>query len=94
MKKKIIESFDEETKRPKRFAHRSLAYLDSVDVSTRGKRRNAMVLVIELLEKIRNAEEQYMEKIPLNLQSGDAYYETECCVDAIIDAIDGLSDTY
>jgi len=70
------------------------SFLNSIDVSTRGNRRKAMAFVIELLEKIRNAEEQYMEKIPSNLQSGDSYCDAECCVEAIIDVIDSLSDTY
>ena len=70
------------------------SFLDSIDVSTRGKRRKAMVLVIELLEKIRHAEERYMERIPLNLQSSNAYFEADYCVDAIIDAIIGLLNAY
>jgi len=68
--------------------------LDSIDVSTRRKRRKAVVFVIELLEKIRHAEERYMERIPLNLQSGNAYFEADYCVDAIIDAIIGLLNAY
>ena len=70
------------------------SFLDSIDVSTRGKRRKAMSLVIELLEKIRNAEEQYLKRIPLNLRSGGAYYEADYSVDAIIDAIIDLWDTF
>ena len=70
------------------------SFLDSIDVSTRGKRRKAMALVIELLEKIRNAEERYMERIPLNLRSGDAYFAADYSVDAIIDAIIDLLDAY
>jgi hypothetical protein len=66
------------------------SFLDSIDVSTRGKRRKAMVFVIELLEKIRHAEEQYMERMPPNLRSGAAYIEADYNVDVIIDAIIGL----
>jgi len=68
--------------------------LDSVDVSTRAKRSKAMALVIELLEKIRHAEERYMGRIPLNLQSGSAYSDAEYSVDIIIDAIDELLNAY
>ena len=68
--------------------------LDSIDVSTRGKRRKAMELAVELLEKIRHAEERYMERIPLNLRSGDAYFSADYSVDAILDAIISLFDAY
>jgi len=68
--------------------------LDSIDVSTRGKRRKAMELAVELLEKIRYAEEQYMERIPLNLRSGDAYFSADYSVDALLDAINRLFDAY
>ena len=42
-----------------------------------------MALVIELLEIIRHAEERYLERIPLNLQSGSAYSDAEYSVDII-----------
>jgi hypothetical protein len=66
------------------------SFLDSIDVSTRRKRREAMVVAIELLEKIRHAEEQYMERTSLNLRSSGAYLEAGYNVDAIIDAVIGL----
>ena len=67
---------------------------DSMDVSTRGKRRKAIAVAVDLLEKIRQAEERYIENIPFNLQSGDAYAAAENSVDLIIDAIISLSDAY
>jgi hypothetical protein len=70
------------------------SFLGSVDVSTRGKRRKATELAIELLEKIRHAEERYLERIPLNLQSGSAYSDAEYSIDIIIDAIDDLLNAY
>ena len=70
------------------------SFPDSVNVSTRGKRRNAMWLVIELLEKIRHAEEQYMGRIPLNLRSGTAYLEADYSVDTMLDAIIELMRVY
>ena len=70
------------------------SFLDSIDVSTRGKRRKAMVLVIELLEKIRHAEGRYMERIPLNLRSGNAYFEADYSVDTMLDAIIDLMRAY
>jgi hypothetical protein len=49
-----------------------------------------MTLAIELLEKIRYAEERYMEKFPCNLRSSGAYLEAGCNVDVIIEAVIGL----
>jgi hypothetical protein len=69
-------------------------FIDSIDVSTRGKRRKAMGLVIDLLEKIRIAEELYMERTPINLQSSRAYSEADYTDEAIITAIIGLLDAY
>ena len=69
-------------------------FLDPIDVSTRAKRRKATELVVELLEKIRHAEERYMQRIPLNLRSGDAYFSADYSVGAIIDAIIVLFDAY
>lgn len=66
----------------------------SVDVSTRGKRRKAVSLVIDILEKIRVAEEAYMERIPLNLRESEAYDAADYSIDIIIDAIVSLSDAY
>jgi len=66
----------------------------SIDVSTRAKRRKAMSLVVEILESIRTAEEAYMERMPVNFHSGGAYAAADDSVDAIIDAVIGLSDAY
>jgi uncharacterized protein YutE (UPF0331/DUF86 family) len=53
-----------------------------------------MILVVELLEAIRHAEERYLERIPLNLQSGSAYSYAEYSIDIIIDAICDLMNAY
>ena len=68
--------------------------VDSLDVSTRGKRRKAVKLVMAMLEKIRSAEESYLERIPLNLQSGEAYAVAEESVDTITDVILALWGIY
>ena len=71
------------------------SFLDSIDVSTRGRRRKAMwLVVIELLEKIRHAEEQYMGRIPLNLRAGSAYFDADYSVDTMIAAIIELMRVY
>ena len=69
-------------------------YVDSLDVSTRGKRRNAVKIILMMLEKVRNAEDAYLERIPLNLQNGEAYAMADCSIDIITDAIVFLSDAY
>lgn len=65
----------------------------SLDISTRPKRRRVVSLIITELSKIRNAEESYMQRIPLNLQDGDAYAAADS-VDLLTDAIANLMDAY
>ena len=64
--------------------------IDFIDVSTRGKRREAMMLAIELLDKIRHAEERYLEMDPTNMQLGWDYLEAKYNVDAIVNATTSL----
>ena len=65
-----------------------------IDLSTRGKRRKAVAAIIEILEKIRAAEETNLERFPLNFRDGDAYAAADYSLDVIIDAICGLIDAY
>ena len=69
-------------------------FLDSIDVSTRRKRRKAVLLAIELLKKIRYAEEQYVARAPRNLHSGGTYFSPDDSVDAITGALISLLDAY
>ena len=64
------------------------------DISTRPQRRRAVSLVIAELEKIRMAEEAYLNRIPLNLQGGEAALSADDSVSYLIDAICTLSDAY
>ena len=73
---------------------RQMKLFPSVDVSTRGKRRKAIVIVLETLEDIRDAESLAMERIPLNLQSGLAYALAQESINAIECAIMYLLDAY
>jgi len=68
--------------------------IESVDVSTRGKRRKATAEAIGLLEKIRHAEEAYMERIPFNLRSGKHYAKADYSIDTLICAIIELLGAY
>jgi len=74
--------------------NRFKSIIDSLDVSTRRKRRKSVVLVVEMLEKIRFAEEGYMERMPLNLHGSQSYADADYSVDCIIDAIVALWDAY
>ena len=66
---------------------KSIPIIASIDVSSRRKRRAATALAIDLLEKIRLAEEQYQSNIPLNLHESAAYAAAEDTIDSLIDAI-------
>ena len=68
--------------------------LMSVDCSTRGKRRKAVMLIIDIIERIRTSEEAYIERIPLNLQGSDAYGAAENSIIMIDEAIDVISSIY
>jgi len=67
-------------------------FLDSIDVSTHNRRREAMALAIELLDKIRHAEERHMEMNPPNMQLGWDHLEAKYNIDAIIDATTSLTN--
>jgi hypothetical protein len=69
-------------------------FVREIDVSTRKKRRKAMVVAIEMLEKIRMGEEIFMSRVPRNLQSGPAYESADASVEIIIGAICELLDAY
>jgi hypothetical protein len=68
--------------------------IETVDVSTRGKRCEATAMAVGLLEKIRHAEEAYMERIPFNLRPGKQYAKADCSVDTLICAIVELLSAY
>ena len=66
----------------------------SVDITLRPKRRRAVSLIITELSRIRNEEESYMERIPMNMQGGDAYAAADNSVDLLTDAIISLMEAY
>jgi len=68
--------------------------LMSVDLSTRGKRRKMITLVIDLLKRIRSAEQALLERMPLNLHASDVYDTAEYAIDILDETIDVISSVY
>jgi hypothetical protein len=68
--------------------------LDTLDLSSKAKRRKAAALVSSLLERLRSAEEAYMERIPESLQASDAYDNADNAIALLEEAIDLVSSVY
>ena len=63
-------------------------------MNIRGGRRKETRKIIEQLEAIRDAEDDYKNKIPENLQSGAAYESAENTVESIEQAINALYEAF
>jgi len=66
----------------------------SADLSSRGKRRKVVILVIDLLKRIRTAEQTLIERMPFNLHGSTAYETTEYTIDILDEVIDVISSVY
>jgi hypothetical protein len=66
----------------------------SIDVSTRRKRRVATNLAINLLIKIRFAEQGYLAQMPPQLHGKAEHTAAENAIDALIAATIALSETF
>ena len=73
---------------------KSIDTLSSLDISTRPKRRRAVALIIDALGQIHYEEDAYMNRIPLNLQGGDAYDNADDSISYLTDAINALYEAY
>ena len=62
--------------------------------STRPLRRKSLISIIAQLENICEAEKQYLDNIPTNLQSGSAYEAAEQAVSAMEEALELLYQAY
>jgi len=62
--------------------------------TVRSSRRKATSAIIGQLEKIRNAEEEYKQRIPVNLQSSSRYESAEQAVEALGEAISILGEAF
>jgi hypothetical protein len=67
---------------------------DTLDISTRPKRRKAVSSIVFNLSRIRDEELAYMERIPLNFQEGEAYAAADSAVELLSDAIGLLEDAF
>jgi hypothetical protein len=66
----------------------------SADLSSRGKRRKVVTLIIGLLERLRAEEQMFIVRMPLNLQGSDAYDAAEYSIDILDETIDVISSVY
>jgi len=62
--------------------------------STRQRRQKALVSVIVQLEKICDAEKDYWDNIPINLQNGERYEAAEQAYTAMEEALSLLHQAY
>jgi phenylalanyl-tRNA synthetase alpha subunit len=67
---------------------------DADSYATRQKRRKTLRNLTERLEAIRNAEQAYLENIPVNLQGAQMYEAAEHTVSVLEEAISLLSDAF
>jgi hypothetical protein len=63
-------------------------------VETRSQRRKAMKNAISHIEAILAAEQEYMNRIPANLQASTRYDDADRTVSALEDALETLYDAY
>ena len=60
-------------------------------LSTKRQRRAAVLRVIQQLERIKVSEETYLDRIPENLRSSDAFENADHWISALDEAIDLLA---
>lgn len=68
--------------------------LGSIDISTRPSRRKAVSRIVGVLTLIYSEEEAYLNRIPTNLQGGEAYAAAEESTELLAEAIGSLIDAY
>ena len=73
---------------------RKSSKLSALDFSTKGKRRTFVRRMIEQLEAVKEAEENYRDNIPENLQGGQAYEAAEQAIEQMENALDSLKEAF
>ena len=68
--------------------------IQASDYSTRKKRRNAVSKISAALEKIKEAEEDYLAAMPENLKSSVNHTDAEQCVEKLEEALWQLEEAY
>jgi hypothetical protein len=68
--------------------------LKKPQVDTRQKRRKAIALALEIVQDARDAEDAYLQAIPVNLQNSSRYEDAQACVTALDEAAAALEDAY
>jgi uncharacterized protein with von Willebrand factor type A (vWA) domain len=68
--------------------------VETIDISTRPKRRNAIKSIRTLLTAILAAEDDYLRRMPENFLESDAANAAETSIECISDAICNLQDAY
>jgi len=72
----------------------SIHHSGTLDLSTRPNRRQAVALIIMWLCRVSSAEESYLNRIPNNLRSSNAYAASEDSITLLTEAITALLDAY
>lgn len=65
-----------------------------VNYAVRSNRRKATAAIVGELEKIRDAEEKYMQNMPINLQNSSRYEAAEQTVEALDESIGILGEAF
>jgi len=71
-----------------------MSVLDSIDLSTRPKRRHTVSHIVAVLIRLCNAEIAYRDRIPDSLQDSGAYVAADESIELLTDAIDALMSAY
>jgi len=66
----------------------------NTDYTTRRKRRDAVRSIMTSLSAIRDAEQNYLKRVPDNLQGAESFETGEYAVDALDEILDLLSEVY
>jgi len=66
----------------------------TISVKTLRDRRKAMVMIYALITEMRDAEEEYMCRMPENLQGSTRYDEADERLEKLDEAIDIIGDIY
>jgi hypothetical protein len=69
-------------------------FINIINVSTRDKRRKAVLLTIDILEHIRVAEQDNIDNFHFNFHDSEHFANAEYSLDSVMDAISTLADAY